>query len=198
MRLTDYKALSFDCYGTLIYFQMAPWARRLFADRIAPEQMDAFCADFSAYRLDEVLDTLVQLATVPRPPALYVGSTTVDTCLPGFRADNDLGFGPRHPLASVWLGNRSRIAAHFDLPDNLACVVAGMDDFIPKPLDVDLLYTALLGIPRDLYEAAKVDGAGAWRRFVDVTFPLLVPAALTVEPGLVGAALAGLAGLSHG
>jgi hypothetical protein len=28
--------------------------------------------------------------------------------------------------------------------------------------------------------------------------PLLVPAALTVEPGLVGAALAGLAGLSHG
>jgi N-acetylglucosamine kinase len=28
--------------------------------------------------------------------------------------------------------------------------------------------------------------------------PLLVPAALTVEPGLVGAALAGLAGLAHG
>jgi 2-haloacid dehalogenase len=49
------KYISFDCYGTLIYFQMAPWARRLFADRIAPEQMDAFCADFSAYRLDEVL-----------------------------------------------------------------------------------------------------------------------------------------------
>ncbi|MCY7308580.1 MAG: sugar ABC transporter permease [Rhodoferax sp.] len=46
------------------------------------------------------------------------------------------------------------------------------------PFTFILLYTALLGIPRDLYEAAKVDGAGAWRRFVDVTMPLLVPAML--------------------
>ncbi|GGZ31089.1 haloacid dehalogenase type II [Asticcacaulis endophyticus] len=49
------KYISFDCYGTLIYFQMAPMARKLFADRVAPEHMDAFCKDFSSYRLDEVL-----------------------------------------------------------------------------------------------------------------------------------------------
>ena len=96
-------------------------------------------------RLDEVLDTLVQLAAVPRPPALYIGSTTVDTCLPGFQADNHLGFGPRNPLASVWLGNRSRIAAHFDLPDNLACVVAGRRRFTLFPPDaVDDLYVGPL------------------------------------------------------
>ena len=46
------------------------------------------------------------------------------------------------------------------------------------PFTFILLYTALLGIPRELYEAARVDGAGAWRRFVDVTWPLLVPAML--------------------
>ena len=46
------------------------------------------------------------------------------------------------------------------------------------PFTFILLYTALLGIPRDLYEAARVDGAGAWRRFADVTVPLLVPAML--------------------
>ena len=28
----------------------------------------------------------------------------------------------RDPLASIWIGNRTRIAAHQDLPDNLACV----------------------------------------------------------------------------
>jgi ABC-type sugar transport system permease subunit len=28
-------------------------------------------------------------------------------------------------------------------------------------------------IPLDLYDAAKVDGAGAWRRFLDVTLPHL-------------------------
>lgn len=49
------KFITFDCYGTLVYFQMAPVARRLYADRVAPERMDAFVADFSSYRLDEVL-----------------------------------------------------------------------------------------------------------------------------------------------
>lgn len=49
------KFITFDCYGTLTNFQMGPVARELFADRIRPEQMDAFIADFAAYRLDEVL-----------------------------------------------------------------------------------------------------------------------------------------------
>ncbi|MET7243557.1 haloacid dehalogenase type II [Methylobacterium sp. EM32] len=49
------KYITFDCYGTLIYFEMAPVARRLYADRVAAERMDAFVEDFSAYRLDEVL-----------------------------------------------------------------------------------------------------------------------------------------------
>ena len=49
------KFITFDCYGTLIHFQMAPVARTLYADRIEAAAMDAFCQDFSAYRLDEVL-----------------------------------------------------------------------------------------------------------------------------------------------
>jgi multiple sugar transport system permease protein len=46
------------------------------------------------------------------------------------------------------------------------------------PFTFILLYTALLGIPRDLYEAAQVDGANAWKQFVRITVPLLVPAML--------------------
>jgi 2-haloacid dehalogenase len=49
------KFITFDCYGTLIHFQMAPVARTLYADRIEAAAMYAFCRDFSAYRLDEVL-----------------------------------------------------------------------------------------------------------------------------------------------
>jgi multiple sugar transport system permease protein len=33
-------------------------------------------------------------------------------------------------------------------------------------------------IPQDVYEAAKVDGANAWRRFVSITLPLVKPALL--------------------
>ncbi len=75
--------------------------------------------------LDVVLDTLRKYAPDPMPPAIYVASTTIDTWLPGFRAENDLPLGDRQALASIWIGNRTRIAAHQDVPDNLACVVAG-------------------------------------------------------------------------
>lgn len=41
-----------------------------------------------------------------------------------------------------------------------------------------LLLAGLQTIPRDLYEAARLDGAGALRRFWEVTLPLLRPAIL--------------------
>lgn len=36
----------------------------------------------------------------------------------------------------------------------------------------------LQGIPRELYESAFVDGAGGWRRFTNVTVPMLAPTLL--------------------
>jgi hypothetical protein len=84
-------------------------------------------------RLDAVLDEIARQSPSATPPAIYVGSTTVDTCLPGFRAENDLALGNRQPLVSIWLGNRTRIAAHHDLPDNIACVVAGRRRFTLFP-----------------------------------------------------------------
>jgi hypothetical protein len=75
--------------------------------------------------LGVVLQTLLKYAAEDSPPAIYVASTTIDTWLPGFRAENDLALGVREPLASIWIGNRTRIPAHQDVPDNLACVVAG-------------------------------------------------------------------------
>lgn len=49
------KFISFDCYGTLINFEMGPAARTLFADRVTEERMPAFLESFRFYRLDEVL-----------------------------------------------------------------------------------------------------------------------------------------------
>jgi 2-haloacid dehalogenase len=49
------RYITFDCYGTLTNFQMGAMARKIFADRISRERMEAFVADFKAYRLDEVL-----------------------------------------------------------------------------------------------------------------------------------------------
>lgn len=38
-----------------------------------------------------------------------------------------------------------------------------------------LLLAGLQSVPDHLYEAAKIDGAGPWRRFIDVTIPMLSP-----------------------
>ena len=84
-------------------------------------------------KLNAVLDRIAEQRDPPDPRSYYVGSTTVDTCLPGFRAENDLDFGDLKPLASIWIGNRSRIAAHYDVPDNIACVAAGHRRFTLFP-----------------------------------------------------------------
>lgn len=84
-------------------------------------------------QLDAVLDAMVRYAQDEKPPALYVGSATVDACLPGFVAENHVNLGDRDPLVSIWIGNRARIPAHFDVPDNLACVAAGRRRFTLFP-----------------------------------------------------------------
>lgn len=38
-----------------------------------------------------------------------------------------------------------------------------------------IFLSGLIGIPSNLYEAAKLDGAGAWQRFVHITWPMLQP-----------------------
>lgn len=38
-----------------------------------------------------------------------------------------------------------------------------------------IFLAGLQGIPKTLYEAAKIDGAGAWARFLNVTLPMLSP-----------------------
>lgn len=48
------------------------------------------------------------------------------------------------------------------------------------PLVALMLLAALQTIPEDLYEAAKIDGASPFRRFVSVTVPLVKPTIIVV------------------
>jgi multiple sugar transport system permease protein len=43
-----------------------------------------------------------------------------------------------------------------------------------------ILLAGLMAIPEELYEAASIDGAGAWHRFRHITLPLLSPATFFV------------------
>lgn len=99
------------------------------------DEMTGFNYQPAMLKLNQVLDEIIKFKDDDNAPMFYVGSTTVDTCLPGFRAENDIEFGDINPLASIWIGNRSRIAAHFDVPDNIACVAVGHRRFTLFPPD---------------------------------------------------------------
>lgn len=98
--------------------------------------------NFSTSRapLGEVLDALIASAADMEAPAVYIGSTDIDYFLPGFRSANDLAldhpdFAHKPPLASIWIGNRTTAAAHYDISHNLACCLAGKRRFTLFPPD---------------------------------------------------------------
>jgi Cupin-like domain len=109
------------------------------------DDLSGFNFERQRLKLGQVLDEIDRHHGDAEPPALYVGSTTLDACLPGFSAENALSLGGRSALVSIWLGTRSRVAAHYDLPDNLACVVAGRRRFtLFPPSEVANLYVGPL------------------------------------------------------
>jgi len=44
-----------------------------------------------------------------------------------------------------------------------------------------IFVAGLQNIPDELYEAARIDGAGAWRQFRDITLPMLLPTTLFIS-----------------
>lgn len=59
-------------------------------------------------------------------------------------------------------------------PARSAIVIA--DTWKTTPFIALLILAGLQSIPEETYEAARIDGAGAWKRFTSVTLPLVKPA----------------------
>jgi multiple sugar transport system permease protein len=64
-------------------------------------------------------------------------------------------------------------------PAAMICLIV-VDIWQWTPFCVLLIFAALQSMPREVYEAAQVDGAGVWRTFRSVTFPLVLPSLVTV------------------
>lgn len=63
-------------------------------------------------------------------------------------------------------------------PIEALVLVAMIGVWLHLPFSFLLIYAALIAIPSDLTEAARIDGARPWQRFRYVTLPLLMPAIL--------------------
>jgi multiple sugar transport system permease protein len=85
-------------------------------------------------------------------------------------------FGPAATLARH-LGWDS--PAFFTSPWVARLSIMAMDAWVSIPFIMILLLAGLQALPKELSEAAKVDGATPWQSFWEVTFPLMLPVSVT-------------------
>lgn len=85
-------------------------------------------------------------------------------------------FGPAATLARS-LGWDS--PAFFASPWLARTSIMVMDAWMFIPFIMILLLAGLQALPREVLEAAKVDGANAWQTFWKITFPLMLPVSIT-------------------
>ena len=131
-----------------------------------------FSDDFSGYNhdrrlatVDQLLDLLLRQRGHARPFSIYAGAIPVRRHLPGLADEIPMPLldAGREMLVSLWLGNRTRTAAHWDLPQNLACVVAGRRRFTLFTTDqlrnlyVGPLDATLAGQPTSLVDIEAPD-----------------------------------------
>ena len=82
-----------------------------------------------------VLDQIREHEDDPAAPVVYMGSMALAYCLPQITAANSLPLPGLDASVRIWIGNRSRVAAHYDVLENIACVCAGSRRFTLFPPD---------------------------------------------------------------
>jgi hypothetical protein len=165
----------------------------------APEIKGRFGYDADVARLNfqtertplaAFLERVEQQLDVADGPSFYIGSSDIDAYLPGLRDENDLGLdaaalGDEAPLASIWIGNRTVAAAHYDMSNNIACSMVGRRRFTLFPPDqVDNLYPGPLDLTPGGQAVSMVDfDAPDFARFPRFKDALAAAQVADLEPG---------------
>lgn len=88
----------------------------------------------------------------------------------------ELRFGPVARFFR-WLGWDS--PSFFGSPEIARLTIMILDAWTFIPFMMIMILAGLQAIPKELTEAARVDGASPWRSFWEVTFPLMLPVSVT-------------------
>jgi multiple sugar transport system permease protein len=101
------------------------------------------------------------------------------------------------PVAVSWMIGKSLLEYRFGPASNLArhlgwntpaffadpwtarFTIEAMDAWVSIPFMMILLLAGLQAMPKEIGEASRVDGAGAWQSFWHITFPLMMPVSVT-------------------
>ncbi len=83
--------------------------------------------------LEGFLDAMAAAERDPQMSVVYLSSIDMRDYFTGLAEANRLELGSRAPIESIWIGTRTCIAAHNDVPDNVAVCAAGRRRFTLFP-----------------------------------------------------------------
>lgn len=104
---------------------------------------------WSGVTVTRALEKLLEMVEQQNPYAIAIQAIPLTETLPGFAEKNPLPLLDKSIEPTMWFGNRAMIAPHYDIHDNIACVVAGARKFTLFPPDqINNLYVGpTLGAP---------------------------------------------------
>mgnify|MGYP005989961323 CR=1 FL=1 len=149
------------------------------------DNLDGFNFTRETANLTTVLDQISQAANNDNSDSYYVGSASVNHIMPDIRIDNDIAKLTDKPIVSAWIGNQSRIAAHYDVTDNVACVAAGKRRFtLFPPEQLENLYIGPLDLTPAGQSASLVDFHNVdWQAYPKFKQALKHAQVAELEPG---------------
>jgi len=84
-------------------------------------------------KLPSIFERIAKIEGEDNAPIVYLSAINMKNYFTELHEENHIDFGNRSPMESIWIGTKSRIAAHNDFPDNLACVAVGRRRFTLFP-----------------------------------------------------------------
>ena len=79
------------------------------------------------------VERILAIRNEEKPPSIYIQSAPIAEYLPGLARDTVLDLVDATVAPRIWIGNRVTVQTHFDLSENIACVVAGRRRFTLFP-----------------------------------------------------------------
>jgi Cupin-like domain len=112
----------------LIVGSPATRGRLFYTDDLRALNFERYMVPFGA-----ALDRIFAQLDDPKAPALYMGASPVLENFTGFAAENRLDLISDRAVPRIWIGNDVIVTTHYDISDNIACVVAGRRRFTLFP-----------------------------------------------------------------
>jgi hypothetical protein len=97
------------------------------------DDMSGFNFERKIARIGATLDRLLELAADSQPITLFIESMRTEDSLPEFAAAHVMPLLPPSVPPRIWIGNRVTVQTHYDMLENIACVIGGRRRFTLFP-----------------------------------------------------------------